>query len=229
MKVFLYEMASIGMRAKTAQRYVEAVSLQYKLQPAARNRLSVRLDLALPRCAAHVHIRSIFMFQISFTTPPFSVSPPASFASDLSTACPLVYQQLIFVSTPSYTAWHLCISVLLSLSAPAVVAGIVGIIGIGRKRFDLCGEPWRACRDPDLLLSGVCRSVCGVVRSFFFVSFMADSVFFFLEDHGIVFATAIGRILVGIRVRVSRQFTRNEPPAPCCPLGPPATAITTTV
>lgn len=42
-KVFLYEMASIGMRAKTAQRYVEAVSLQYKLQPAARNRLSVRL------------------------------------------------------------------------------------------------------------------------------------------------------------------------------------------
>lgn len=40
-KVFLYEMASIGMRARTAQRYVEAVSLQYKLQPSARNRLSV--------------------------------------------------------------------------------------------------------------------------------------------------------------------------------------------
>lgn len=42
-KVFLYEMASIGMRARTAQRYVEAVSLQYKLQAAARNRLSVRV------------------------------------------------------------------------------------------------------------------------------------------------------------------------------------------
>eukprot|EP00903_Cladosiphon_okamuranus_P012628 g11814.t1 len=44
-KVFLYEMASIGMRAKTAQRYVEAVSLQYKLQPAARNRLSETVRL----------------------------------------------------------------------------------------------------------------------------------------------------------------------------------------
>ncbi len=43
-KVFLYEMASIGMRARTAQRYVEAVSLQYKLQAAARNRLSVRVS-----------------------------------------------------------------------------------------------------------------------------------------------------------------------------------------
>ncbi|CAM9215574.1 unnamed protein product [Scytosiphon promiscuus] len=44
-KVFLYEMASIGMRARTAQRYVEAVSLQYKLQAPARNRLleTVRL------------------------------------------------------------------------------------------------------------------------------------------------------------------------------------------
>lgn len=42
-KVFLYEMASIGMRSKTAQRYVEAVSLQYKLQPSARTRLQVRV------------------------------------------------------------------------------------------------------------------------------------------------------------------------------------------
>lgn len=40
-KVFLYEMASIGMRSKTAQRYVDAVSLQYKLPQAAKNGLQV--------------------------------------------------------------------------------------------------------------------------------------------------------------------------------------------
>lgn len=34
-------MASIGMRSKTAQRYVDAVSLQYKLPQVAKNRLQV--------------------------------------------------------------------------------------------------------------------------------------------------------------------------------------------
>ena len=61
-KVFLYEMASIGMRAKTAQRYVEAVSLQYKLQPAARNRLSVRLDFALMQSYSYAGSTLFFFF-----------------------------------------------------------------------------------------------------------------------------------------------------------------------
>ncbi|CAM9277809.1 unnamed protein product, partial [Discosporangium mesarthrocarpum] len=44
-KVFLYEMAAIGMRSRTALRYLEVVSLQYKLPPEAQNRLQETVRL----------------------------------------------------------------------------------------------------------------------------------------------------------------------------------------